>query len=87
MILLFLACSAEPEVVPPVPKPIVTAPDTSMERVKEAASIANAIGREPQRADQILQNNGKTRQEYEDMLYDIAIDPTLAQAYGKLRSK
>jgi hypothetical protein len=87
MILLFLACGSDPPPPPPLPPPAVSAPAFSMESVKEAASIANAIQREPQRADQILQNNGTTRQEYEAMLYDIAIDPAQAQAYAKLRSR
>ena len=85
--IFLLGCWEEP--VPTIVDmpPAVSAPETVMDQVKTAASIANAIEREPERTDQILENNGTTREEYENLMYDIALDPTRAQAYAKLRSR
>ena len=46
-----------------------------------AAELANAIAKEPARADAILKEYGTTRAAFEAQLYDIAEDPALTDAY------
>jgi len=48
-----------------------------------AASIAREIEASPDQADAILQRHGKTRAEFEQLLYDIAADPELSRAYNQ----
>ena len=88
MIWLLLGCWEDPKpTIVDLPPAAITTPPSPMDTIREAASIANAIEREPDRADQILENNGTTREEYDALLYEIAIDPPRAQAYKKLRSR
>jgi hypothetical protein len=56
------------------------------ENVQKAATIADAIEKEPGRAEAILQENGTTRADFEAQLYDIASDPDQAAAYKKARA-
>jgi hypothetical protein len=56
------------------------------ENVQKAATIADAIEKDPSRAEAILQENGTTRADFEAQLYDIASDPDQAAAYKKARA-
>lgn len=49
--------------------------------VDSTARIANEIEARPDQAVEILRKHGKTREEFERMLYDIAADPELSRAY------
>jgi len=49
--------------------------------VDVAARIAREIEARPDQASAILERYGKTREEFEKMLYDIAADPDLSRAY------
>ena len=59
----------------------VAAGDQGM--VDLAASIAREIEASPDEADAVLERHGKTRAEFEQMLYDIAADPELSRAYNQ----
>jgi len=50
-------------------------------QVDLASRIAREIEARPDQADEILERHGKTRQEFEKLLYDIAADPDLSRAY------
>jgi len=50
-------------------------------RVKQAADIARAIQADPESMDRILDGEGMTREQFEDLLYEIAADPVLSEAY------
>ena len=51
----------------------------------EAAAIANEIEEDPGAAAQILERHGKTLEEFEGMLYVIAVDPELTGIYREAR--
>jgi hypothetical protein len=55
--------------------------------VDVAARIAREIEARPDQADAILERYGKTREEFEAMLYDIAADPDLSRAYKEARGR
>ena len=67
--------------------PAHTAPADIAERVSKAARIANAIEEDPDRAEEILSDNGMTLDEFEDLMYAIAQDPALTSAYEAARKK
>lgn len=85
-----LACSSEPAAPPakPEPAPVAAAPAAPAvpENVRKAVTIANAIQKDPARADAILAENGTTRADFEALLYEIAADPALAAAYAAGRA-
>lgn len=51
------------------------------ERVQKAAAIARAIQTDPDSTDRILEDHGMTLEELEKLLYEIAADPVLSEAY------
>jgi hypothetical protein len=51
------------------------------EKVELAAEIAREIQKAPGDADAILEKHGTTREEFEELLYEIAADPELSRAY------
>ena len=58
----------------------------STDRVREVARISLEIEREPGRASAILETNGLTAEEFEDLLYSIAQDAALTELYENERS-
>ena len=58
----------------------------STERVREVARISLEIEREPGRASAILETNGMTTEEFEDVLYAIADNAALTELYESERS-
>jgi len=56
---------------------------TTQAMVDVAARIAREIEARPDQADAILKRNGRTREEFEKLLYDIAADPDLSRAYNQ----
>lgn len=51
-------------------------------KVDKAAAIARAIQARPENADEILRQHNMTEQQYEDLLYEIAADPAMSEAYN-----
>src|SRR5262245_18708804 len=51
-------------------------------KVNKAATIAASIQASPDNADAILRQNGMTEQQFEDLMYEIAADPAMSEAYN-----
>lgn len=64
---------------PPAP---ATMPSAASAKVDKAAAIARAIQARPENADEILRQNNMTERQYEDLLYEIAADPAMSEAYN-----
>lgn len=58
----------------------------SVEMARVAAMMSLAIEREPERLTEILQQHDMTPEAFEELLYDIAQDPELTEAYEATRS-
>ena len=58
----------------------------STDRVRQVAKISLEIEREPGRASAILEANGMTAEEFEDVLYAIAQNAALTELYEGERS-
>jgi hypothetical protein len=78
---LLAACTGEKQESPDQPGAAVP------EKAARAARIADAIAAEPDRADAILEENGLSREEFEALLYEIAEDEALSQAYQAARRR
>ena len=55
-------------------------------RVAKATSLARAIETRPLEADEALSDAGSTREELEQLMYEIAMDPDLSEQYRIARS-
>jgi hypothetical protein len=64
-------------------KPASSAVQTKQnpERVRLAADIAREIKNTPGEGAAILEKHGMTREDFEQLLYEIAADPELSQAF------
>lgn len=82
--MVLLACGDAPEQTEGEP-----AADTMAvpEWVDEVAAVANAIEARPGASDSILQANDMTREQLDSLLYEVAADPTLTQAYQAARGR
>jgi len=69
----------------PVKKESTPAPDPGAEKVKTAASIAKEISADPEHADDILARHGLDRDKLGDMMFEIASNPELSNAYEAAR--
>jgi F420-0:gamma-glutamyl ligase-like protein len=58
----------------------------SLEMAREAARIAVAIEKEPKRMTEILEAHSKTPEAFQELLYKIAQDPELTEAYEAART-
>jgi hypothetical protein len=58
----------------------------SVEKAREAGQMAVAIEHEPKRLTEILQAHGMTPEAFQELLYKIAQDPALAEAYEAART-
>ena len=56
-----------------------------VEQAREAARMAVEMEREPARASEILEAHHMTPESYEDLLFEIARDPELSEAYDAVR--
>jgi hypothetical protein len=75
--------SATSATAAPAPAARAGALSTSQQsRVDKAAAIARAIESSPSSADAALQQHGMTEQQFEDLMYEIAADPEMSQAYA-----
>jgi hypothetical protein len=59
------------------------APAASSTKVDTAVAIAREMDANPQQADQVLQKRGMSEQQFEDLMYEIASDPSLSDQYSK----
>jgi hypothetical protein len=59
---------------------------STVEQAREAARMAVEMEREPTRAPEILEAHHMTRASYEDLLFKIARDPELSDAYDAART-
>lgn len=57
------------------------------EWVDDVAAVANAIEARPGAIDSILQANDMTREQLDSLLYEVAADQTLTQAYQTARGR
>jgi len=79
------------------PKPEVKAPDEAakpeepikpdplQEKVQIAAVVAKAIAADPEHADDVLNKHGLDRAQLDAMMFEIAADPALTEAYMAAR--
>jgi uncharacterized lipoprotein YajG len=58
----------------------------SLDKAREAAEIAVAIEKEPGRLTEILEAHGTTPEAFQELLYQIAQDPELTEAYEAART-
>lgn len=63
-----------------------TAAATTDDRGARAAAISNAIAANPAGADSILKANNLTAEQFDKMLYDIALDSTQSAAYAAAKT-
>jgi hypothetical protein len=56
-------------------------------KVAEAAALAKELEANPDDADAILKRHGMTRQQLEDLMYEIAADDEMSQAYARERGR
>jgi hypothetical protein len=57
----------------------------TIEQAREAGAVARAIDAEPNRAAEILAEHGMTAQSLESLIFEIAKDPKLSEAYEEAR--
>jgi len=58
----------------------------SLDKAREAAAIAVAIEKEPGRLRAILEAHATTPEAFQELLYEIAQDPELTEAYEAART-
>jgi Tfp pilus assembly protein PilP len=77
--------TTEPEAKPEQPEQAKAeepqAPDPAAEKVKVAATVAREIAADPEHADEVLARHGLDRAKLEAMMFEIAADPALTEAY------
>ncbi|MDC0716089.1 hypothetical protein [Nannocystis bainbridge] len=70
----------------PAPKPEQPVkPDPGSEKVQIAAAVAKEIAADPEHADDALAKHGLDRAKLEAMMFEIAADPALTEAYMAAR--
>jgi hypothetical protein len=74
--------TAEPEAPKPETPP---APDPKVEQVQVAAMVAKEIAADPEHADEVLVKHGLDRAKLDAMMFEIAADPALTEAYMAAR--
>ena len=68
------------------PKPeTAPKPDPGSEKVQIAATVAKEIAADPEHADDVLAKHGLDRAKLEAMMFEIAADPALTEAYMAAR--
>lgn len=79
---------ATAETKPEAPAPEKTeasAPDPNAEKIKIAATVAREIAADPEHADEVLTRHGLDRAKLDAMMFEIAADPSLTEAYMAAR--
>ncbi|MBZ5715162.1 hypothetical protein [Nannocystis pusilla] len=76
----------EPKADEPAPKPEEPVkPDPAQEKVQIAAAVAKEIAADPEHADDVLTKHGLDRAKLDAMMFEIAADPALTEAYMAAR--
>jgi hypothetical protein len=52
-------------------------------KVETAAAVARELRSNPAAADEVLRRHGMTEQRFEELMYEIAEDPEMSEAYAK----
>jgi hypothetical protein len=58
----------------------------SVEKAREAGQMAAAIEKEPKRLTEILEAHAMTEEAFQELIYEIAQDPELTDAYEAART-
>lgn len=85
LLLVALAACARTE-PPATDSAASSAAAATLDRGSRAAAISNAIAANPAAADSILKANNLTAEQFDRMLYDIALDSTQSAAYAAART-
>lgn len=80
--LVLFACGEVPDEQEPAADTVAVP-----EWVDDVAAVADAIEARPGAVDSILQANDMTREQLDSLLYEVAADPTLTQAYQRARGR
>lgn len=80
--LVVFACGEAPDEQEPAADTVAVP-----EWVDDVAAVADAIEARPGAIDSILQANDMTREQLDSLLYEVAADPTLTQAYQRARGR
>jgi hypothetical protein len=67
----------------PEPEPAEELPDIA--KAEQAARLANAIEKDPDAADKLLAAESLSLEDFDTLLFEVAQDPLLAEAYAKAR--
>lgn len=80
------AATSPPKAEPPPPeKPPEPAVDPNAEKIKAAVTVAREISADPEHADDVLARHGLDRRKLDAMMFEIAADPALTDAYMAAR--
>ena len=89
MVLFSFGCAQTPSTEKTdTPVTSTTQSDTapSVEKAREAGQMAAAIEKEPKRLSEILEAHGMTGEGFQELIYEIARDPELTEAYEAART-
>ena len=88
MVLFSFSCAQPPATEKSAPAVTTeqNAATPSLEKAREAAQIAEAIEKEPKGLTEILEAHGMTPEAFQELLYKIAQDPELTEAYEAART-
>lgn len=81
--LLLAACGGSPETSPASGGSAPAVP----EKAAKAAALAKELEANPDDADAILKSHGMTQQQFEDLMFEIAADEALSEAYARARAR
>lgn len=70
---------------PPTEKPAEPQPDPNADKIKVAVTVAREISADPEHADDVLARHGLDRHKLDAMMFEIAADPALTDAYMAAR--
>jgi hypothetical protein len=88
MFVALIACSGTTAPGPSAPATATaTTPAPAADDVARAAQIAGAIDKDPDKADEILKQNGMDRAGFDALLFDIASDPAKSDQYAAARGR
>lgn len=76
---------APPKVAAPEVVADEAAADPNAEKVNAAATVAREIAANPEHADEVLTKHGLDRAKLDAMMFEIAADPALTEAYMAAR--
>ncbi len=81
---LLLACGGEePTAKPTTPEVVAPAPAQVPPQVSRAVELARVVQADPTNADAALAAKGSSRAELDKLMYEIAADPGLTDAYAR----